>query len=153
MGSRLPPPLFKETDQVGDIQVSLTSSPELKSFNARFFDATEIRGDLGTNPLVLEIITPEVGIIDWATVPARDGGGPNLSILLKTERLVLGDTPLQVDETAIILKPDEFDVSFDGSEMSGRVWQIGKGSLFIDLTHLVLPEGGDLLDPPDDDPV
>ena len=102
---------------------------------------------------MLEIITPEVGIIDWATVPARDGGGPNLSILLKTERLVLGDTPLQVDETAIILKPDEFDVSFDGSEMSGRVWRIGKGSLFIDLTHLVLPEGGDLLDPPDDDPL
>jgi len=153
LGSRLPPPLFKETDQLGDIQVSLTSSPELKSFNARFFDVTEIRGDLGTNPLVLEIITPEVGIIDWATVPARDGGGPNLSILLKTERLVLGDTPLQVDETAIILKPDEFDVSFDGSEMSGRVWRIGKGSLFIDLTHLVLPEGGDLLDPPDDDPL
>ncbi|MGB2318314.1 MAG: YhdP family protein, partial [Litorivicinaceae bacterium] len=153
LGSRLPHPLFKETDQVGDIQVSLTSSPELKSFNARFFDATEIRGDLGTNPLVLEIITPEVGIIDWATVPARDGGGPNLSILLKTERLVLGDTPLQVDETAIILKPDEFDVSFDGSEMSGRVWRIGKGSLFIDLTHLVLPEGGDLLDPPDGDPL
>ena len=77
LGSRLPPPLSKETDQVGDIQVSLTSSPELKSFNARLFDATEIRGDLGTNPLVLEIITPEVGIIDWATVPARDGDGPN----------------------------------------------------------------------------
>ncbi len=153
LGSRLPPPLSKETDQVGDMRVSLTSTPELKSFNATFFETTEIRGDLGTNPLVLEIITPEVGIIDWATVPAHDGGGPNLSILLKTDRLVLGDTPLQVDETAIILKPNEFDVSFDGSEMSGRVWRIGKGSLFIDLTHLVLPEGGDLLDPPDDDPL
>ncbi|MDC3058184.1 DUF3971 domain-containing protein [Litorivicinus sp.] len=153
LGSHLPPPLSKETDQVGDIRVSLISTPELKSFNATFFETTQIRGDLGTNPLVLEILTPEVGIIDWANVPARDGGGPNLSILLKTDRLVLGDTPLQVDETAIILKPDEFDVSFDGSEMSGRVWRIGKGSLFIDLTHLVLPEGGDLLDAPDDDPL
>ena len=73
--------------------------------------------------------------------------------IVEDEQLVLGDTPLQVDETAIILKPDEFDVSFDGSEMSGRVWRIGKGSLFIDLTHLVLPAGGDLLDPPDDDPL
>ncbi|NCW08178.1 MAG: hypothetical protein EBW40_00305 [Gammaproteobacteria bacterium] len=119
----------------------------------RLFEVTEVRGSLGTNPLAIEVVTPEASIVEWANVPSRDGDGSSLSILLKTERLVLGDTPLKVDRTAINLKPNEFEVSFDGSEMAGRVSRIGEGPLLIDLEYLVLPEGGDLLDPPEEDPL
>ncbi len=153
LGSRLPEPLAKKEDQIGRIVVNLNSAPNLRSFNAKLFETTEVRGRLGTNPLAIEVITPEASIIDWATLPSRDGEGSNLSILLRTERLLLGETPLKVDETAINLKPNEFDVSFDGSDMAGRVSRIGEGPLLIDLEHLVLPEGGDLLDPPDEDPL
>lgn len=153
LGSRLPEPLAKEDDQIGRIVVNLNSTPGLRDFNAKLFETTEVRGRLGTNPLAIEVITPEASIIEWAALPARDGEGSNLSVLLRTERLLLGETPLKVDETAINLKPSEFDVSFDGSDMAGRVSRIGEGPLLIDLEHLVLPEGGDLLDPPDEDPL
>ena len=153
LASRLPEPLAKEPDQIGRIVLNLNSAPESKSFNAKLFETTEVRGSLGTNPLAIEVVTPEASIVDWATLPSRDGDGPSLSILLKTERLVLGDTPLKVDKTAINLKTDEFEVSFDGSEMAGRVSRIGEGPLLIDLEYLVLPEGGDLLDPPEEDPL
>ena len=86
-------------------------------------------------------------VIDWAALPARDGEGSNLSILLRTERLLLGETPLKVDETAINLKPNEFDVSFDGSDMAGWGLRLGEGPFLIGLGHLVLPGGGGLLDP------
>jgi uncharacterized protein YhdP len=66
---------------------------------------------------------------------------------------LLGETPLAVDKTAIVLRPQEFDVSFDGSELAGRVSRVGEGPLLIDLERMVLPEGGDLLDPPGDDPL
>jgi uncharacterized protein YhdP len=60
---------------------------------------------------------------------------------------------LAVNKTAIVLRPQEFDVSFDGSELAGRVSRIGEGPLLIDLERMMLPEGGDLLDPPGDDPL
>ena len=93
-------------------------------------------------------MTPEADLIGWATLPSGDGDRSNLSILLRTERLLLGETPLAVDKTAIVLRPQEFNVSFDGSELAGRVSRVGEGPLLIDLERMVLPEGGDLLDPP-----
>jgi uncharacterized protein YhdP len=98
-------------------------------------------------------MTPEADLIGWATLPSGDGDRSNLSILLRTERLLLGETPLAVDKTAIVLRPQEFNVSFDGSELAGRVSRVGEGPLLIDLERMVLPEGGDLLDPPGDDPL
>jgi len=151
--SVLPYPLSKDANDIGRIAVNLTSTPEERTFNAKLFETTAIRGQLGTNPLVLEITTPEAGIIDWASLPTEGGANSNLSILLKTDRLLLGDTPVSVSETAIILKPNEFEVSFDGSEMAGRVTRIGEGPLSIDLERLVLPEGGEFLDPPEEDPL
>ncbi len=153
LGSRLPEPLGKTEDQIGRIVVNLNSTPELRSFNAELFETTEVRGQLGTTPLVIEVITPQANIIDWANLPSRDGGGSDLSILLRTQRLVLGETPLQVSKTAINILPDEFNASFDGLEMAGLVSRTGEGPLLIDLEHLILPESRDLLDPPEEDPL
>ncbi len=47
LGSRLPEPLAKDADQIGRIVVNLNSTPESKSFNAKLFETTEVRGSLG----------------------------------------------------------------------------------------------------------
>ena len=153
LGSHLPEPFGKVAEQTGRIAINLNGTPEFRNFDAKLFETTEVRGQLGTTPLVIEIITPQANIVEWATLPPGGGAGSNLSILLRTERLVLGQTPLQVNKTAIKIMPDELNISFDGIEMAGLVSRIGEGPLLIDLERLILPEGGDLLDPPDDDPL
>ena len=153
LGSHLPEPLGKDADQTGRIVVNLNSTPEFQNFNAKLFETTEVRGQLGIMPLVIEIITPQANIVEWVALPLGGGSESNLSILLRTERLVFGKIPLQVNKTAITIMPDEFNISFDGIEMAGRVSRISEGPLLIDLERLVLPEGGDLLDPPEEDPL
>lgn len=153
LGSRLPYPLAKDEASIGRVAVNLTDEPDGRTFSVRVFDVTDIGGVLDSKPLTLEVMTPEADLIGWATLPSGDGDRSNLSILLRTERLLLGETPLAVDKTAIVLRPQEFNVSFDGSELAGRVSRVGEGPLLIDLERMVLPEGGDLLDPPGDDPL
>ena len=97
---------------------------------------------MGTTPLAIEVITPQANIIEWANLPSRDGGEPGLSILLRTKRLVLGETPLQVSKTAINILPDEFNASFDGLEMAGLVSRTREGPT-NQSEHLILPEGRD----------
>ena len=74
-------------------------------------------------------------------------------MLLRTDQLLLGDTPLAVSETAVNLTPQEFNVSFDGAELAGLVSRVGDAPLSIDLERLLLPEGGKLLDPAGEDPL
>lgn len=153
LGSRLPYPLTKDEASTGRIVINVTDGLDGRTFSVGIFDVTDIRGVLDSNPLTLEVITPEADLIGWATLPSGDGDRSNLSILLRTERLLLGETSLAVDKTAIVLRPQEFDVSFDGSELAGRISRVGAGPLLIDLERIVLPEGSDLLDPPGDDPL
>jgi uncharacterized protein YhdP len=153
IGSALPYPLDKDPDTIGRININLSSKPSGPSLAAELFEIAEIRGVLDTTPLALEVITPRIDLIGWATFPSLGTDLGNISLLLRTDQLLLGDTPLAVRETAINLRPQEFNVSFDGAELAGLISRVGDAPLSIDLERLLLPEGGRLLDPSGEDPL
>jgi len=153
IGTTLPYPFNKDPDTIGRIKITLSSEPGGSSLAVKLFEKTEIRGILNTGPLVLEVITPRIDLIGWTTLPALGTGVGNLSLLLRTEELLLGDIPLAVSETAIKLTPQEFNVSFNGKDLAGLVSRVGDAPLSVDLERLLLPEGGRLLDPPREDPL
>lgn len=153
IGSALPYPLDKDPDTIGRININLSNKPSGPSLAAKLFEIAEIRGALDTTPLALEVITPRIDLIGWATLPSLGTDLGNLSLLLRTDQLLLGDTLLAVSETAINLTPQEFNISFDGAELAGLVSRVGDAPLSIDLERLVLPEGGRLLDPSGEDPL
>ena len=147
IGSALPYPLGKDPETIGRININLSNKPSGLSLSVKLFETAEIRGALDTTPLALEVITPRIDLIGWATLPSLGSNLGNISLLLRTDQLLLGDTPLAVSETAINLTPQEFNVSFDGAELAGLVSRVGDAPLSIDLERLLLPEGGRLLDP------
>ena len=153
IGSALPYPLDKDPDTIGRININLSNKPSGPSLAAKLFETAEIRGALDTTPLALEVITPRIDLIGWATLPSLGTDIGNISLLLRTDQLLLGDTPLAVSETAINLTPQEFNVSFDGAELAGLISRVGDAPLSIDLERLLLPEGGRLLDPSEEDPL
>ncbi len=153
IGSALPYPLGKDPETIGRININLSNKPSGPSLSVKLFETAEIRGALDTTPLALEVITPRIDLIGWATLPSLGSGLGEVSLLLRTEQLLLGDTPLAVSETAINLTPQEFNVSFDGTELAGLVSRVGDAPLSINLERLVLPKGGRLLDPSLEDPL
>ena len=153
IGSALPYPLDKDPDTIGRININLSNKPSGLSLAAKLFEIAEIRGALDTTPLALEVITPRIDLIGWATLPSLGTNLGKISLLLRTDQLLLGDTPLAVSETAVNLTPQEFNVSFDGVELAGLVSRVGDAPLSIDLERLLLPEGGKLLDPSGEDPL
>ena len=153
IGTALPYPLDKDPNKIGRININLSNKPSGTSLAVKLFGTTEIRGTLDTAPIALEVITPSIDLIGWAALSSMGSDRHNLSLLLRTEQLLLGDTPLAVSETAINLTPREFNVSFNGTELAGLVSRVGDAPLSIDLERLVLPEGGSLLDPPGEDPL
>ena len=153
IGTALPYPFDKDPDTIGQIKVSLSNEPSGSSLAVKLFEKTRIRGTLDTTPIVLEVITPRIDLLGWATLPSLGTGVGNLSLLLRTEEILLGDIPLAVSETAIKLTPQEFHVSFNGTELAGLVSRVSDAPLSVDLERLVLPKSGKLLDPPREDPL
>ena len=153
LGSRLPHPLGKEPQTLGNVVVDLKSHETQKKFSARIFDITEVSGEFGLHPLTLEVVTPEADLFGWTTLSEGDSEQRNLSILLRTNRLIVGETSLDVSETAILLRPQNLEISFAGSQLAGRIEKVGQGPLEIDLEKLILPDGGDFLGPPGEDPL
>ena len=153
IGTALPYPFDKDPDTIGRIKMTLSNEPSGSSLAVKLLEKTEIRGILDTTPLVLEVITPRIDLFGWATLPSLGTGVGNLSLLLRTEQLLLGDVPLAVSETAIKLTPQEFNVSFNGTELAGLVSRVSDAPISVDLERLVLPEGVSLLDPPGEDPL
>ena len=98
-------------------------------------------------------MTPEADLFGWTNLSEGDSEQRNMSILLRTDRLIVGETSLDVSETAILLRPQNLEISFAGSQLAGRIEKVGEGPLEIDLEKLILPDGGDFLDPPGEDPL
>ena len=153
LGSRLPHPLGKEPQAHGHVVVNLKSDKVGKFFSASIFEITEVSGEIGASPLTIEVVTPEADLFGWATISRSDSEPRNLSILLRTDRLIAGETSLDVSETAILLRPQDFEISFAGRHLAGRIEKVGQGPLKIDLEKLILPHGGDFLDLPGEDPL
>ena len=93
IGSALPYPLGKDPETIGRININLSNKPSGPSLSAKLFETAEIRGALDTTPLALEVITPRIDLIGWATLPSLGSGLGEVSLLLRTEQLLLGDTP------------------------------------------------------------
>ncbi len=153
LGSRLPHPLGKKPALSSPVIINVKTVDDRKDFSALIFERTEITTEIGINPMSFEVVTPEADLFGWANFSSIDRGSRNLFILLRTDRLIVGDTALAVDKTGILLGPQNIEISFDGTQLAGRIERVGKGPLNINLEKLILPPGSDFLDSPEEDPL
>ena len=153
LGSRLPRPLGKEPALPSPIIINLKTVDDKKDFSALIFERTKISGEIGINPMSFEVVTQEADLFGWANFSSADSASRNLFILLRTDRLIAGDTSLAVSKTGILLGPKNIEISFDGTQLAGRIERVGEGPLDINLEKLILPPGGDFLDPSGEDPL
>lgn len=149
--SQLPMPLNKFPEKAGRIMVSRERNSYKDEFTSEIFENTKISGQLGNSPLVIEVITPEADLARWATFFDVEGDVPSIAMLLRLDAMMLGNTPISMNEVALNLRPNYINLALDGDDLAGRVERIGQGPLVIELEKIVLPEGDDWLDPPQSD--
>ena len=151
--SDLPMPLTKTAARAEPIRVRLIDDATSRRFEASVFDDTEISGRLDETPMALNVKTPELDVLGWASLPGDSETGPNLSLLIDVEQLNAGDTSLQVDTLAVTLRTGSVEAYVEGRDVEGRLTRIEQAPVRVELSYLMLPEAGEFLDPPGDDPL
>jgi Predicted membrane protein len=151
--SDLPMPLTKIAARAEPIRVRLIDDATSRRFEASVFDDTDISGRLDETPMALNVKTPELDVLGWASLPGDSETGPNLSLLIDVEQLNAGETSLQVDTLAVTLGTGSVEAYVEGRDVEGRVTRIGQAPVRVELGYLMLPEAGEFLDPPGDDPL
>lgn len=151
--SDLPEPLTKAAKRAQPIRVQLTEDAVSRRFRAQVFEHTEVSGRLDEAPLALNVSTPELDLLGWAGLPSDAETSPNVSLLIDVNQLNAGETRLEVETLAVQLTAGSVDAFVEGRDVEGRVTRRGQAPVQIELGYLMLPEAGELLDPPGDDPL
>lgn len=151
--SQLPMPLDKpEAETVGPIEVDLARRADTFRIQGRVFDRTAFDADLTKDPLVLSIQTSDVDLLGFAGL--GDGGeATNVVIAVESARGWLGETPLDVASIRVERTPRSVMVQLLGESIDGTVARVGDDPVTVRLNRIQLPEGGDFLAPPGEDPL
>ena len=151
--SDLPLPLTKlDADSDGSIRVQIARREGVFEVEGAVFDRVRFSGDLATDPVTLQVQASEIDLLGWAGFGGT-GDATNLTIMMTLERALLGETPLAIDALRFERTPRSLVVRIDGEDLSGTVSRAGQDPVSIRLDRIRLPEGGEFLDPPGDDPL
>lgn len=151
--SDLPEPLTKAAERAKPIRVRLIDDAISRRFEADVFANTEVTGRLDETPLALDVKTPELDVLGWASLPGDSETASNVSLLIDVDQLNAGETSLQVDTLAVTLRTGSVEAYVEGRDVEGRVIRFGQAPVRIELAYLMLPEAGEFLEPPGDDPL